>query len=557
MTVTVSRLRKAQVVPDAERPPNVTRRLNREPGVRALLLGSALLSVAGAVLGVGAWLLLARGIAGLTFGPHASGWVLPCALLLLLLRALVNAARESWNAHRSARIVGELRERAAASLLVLGPGFLADLGESRSAVGVLESLPKLSAYYARWLPQAAHSAAGLLVAGAALCWLDWQSALIVAITVPLCVLFLVLVGWAAQDASQNAWTATTRLGARLSGSLSALPTLRAFGADAAQARALASEAQTYRAATLGVLKMAFLSGFVLDFAATMSAALIAVTVGVRLFEARLDFAPALATLLLLPELFGPLRQLGTDRHASMDAQAPARSVYALLDMPGVPSGTRRVEGAPSLHLNGAGLTLAGREVLRNVNLRVPAGGRAALTGHSGSGKTSLLRGLRKDLPLSGDVRIGGIPLEELETQAWRENVAVVTQRPRFLPGTLRANLAVPDAELERVLAAVGLTASPGTVLSEDGYPLSGGERARLALARAALSNAPLVLLDEPTAHLDPLAEREVLSLLETLFAGRTMLLVTHRHVPAGFAVVRVVGGTLVPEYPTSERAVPA
>ncbi|ULH17289.1 ATP-binding cassette domain-containing protein (plasmid) [Deinococcus sp. KNUC1210] len=549
-------------MPNTERPPNVTRRLNLESGVRPLVVGSALLSFVGALLGVGAWLLLARGITGLAFGPQASSWVLPCALLLLLVRALLNAARETWNARSSARIVGGLRERAAARLIALGPGVLADLGESRSAVGLLESLPKLSAYYARWLPQAAHSAAGLLVAGSALCWLDWQSALIVAITVPLCVLFLVLVGWAAQDASQNAWTATTRLGARLSGSLSALPTLRAFGADAAQAQALAGEAQTYRAATLGVLKMAFLSGFVLDFAATMSAALIAVTVGVRLFEARLDFASALATLLLLPELFGPLRQLGTDRHASMDAQAPARSLYALLDTPGVPSGTRRVDGVPSLSLNAAGLTLAGREVLRAVNLRVAAGEQVALRGESGSGKTSLLRGLRKDVPLSGDVRINGIPLDELETRAWRENIAVVTQRPRFLPGTLRANLAVPEAELERVLTAVGLTAFPDTVLSEDGSPLSGGERARLALARAALSNAPLLLLDEPTAHLDPLAEREVLSLLGTLFAGRTLLLVTHRHVPAGCSVARLVDGTLIPDVPCSEelraeRTVPA
>ena len=371
------------------------------------------------------------------------------------------------------------------------------------------------------------------------------------------VLFLVLVGWAAQDASQQAWTATTRLGARLSGSLRSLPTLRAFGQDAAQARALASEAETHRAATLKVLRAAFLSGFVLDFAATMSVALIAVTVGVRLFEQRLAFAPALAVLLIVPEMFGPLRQLGTDRHASLDAQAPARALYALLDTPQVPSGTRQVEGVPSLSLREVGLTLAGRDVLRDVTLTLPAGGRLALVGESGGGKTSLLRGLRKDVPLSGNVRIDGVLLNELETRAWQGSIAVVTQRPRFLPATLRANLNGPDAEVKRVLRAVGLTADQNTLLNEDGHPLSGGERARLALARAALSDAALILLDEPTAHLDPLAEAEVLALLDTLFAGRTLMLVTHRHVPAGFAVYRVAGGSVLPERLNADLMVPA
>lgn len=357
--------------------PSPARRLNREPGVRELLLNAGLLSLAGALLGIGAWLLLARVIGALAFGTALAGWWLPVAAGLLLARAGLNAVREAGNARRLAQIVGDLRQRLSFKLLALGPSALAEVGEGRSTAALLESLPRLAAYYARWLPQAMHAAAGVGVALAALWWLDWRSALIVSLTVPLCILFLVLVGWAAQDASLQAWAATTRLGARLSGSLRSLPTLRAFGADRVQAQARAREAETHRAATLRVLRAAFLSGFVLDFAATMSVALIAVTIGVRLFEQTWTFTPALAVLLIVPEVFAPLRQLGTDRHASLDAEAPARDLYALLDTPEVAGGEARVDGLPGLTLRGAGLSLAGREILHGVNLSIPAGGRAS------------------------------------------------------------------------------------------------------------------------------------------------------------------------------------
>ncbi|WP_420597002.1 ABC transporter ATP-binding protein/permease [Deinococcus sp.] len=544
MTVSSTRPALTRPTPSAGRAPAVSRRLNREPGVRRLLLTSGLLSVLGAALGVGAWLLLAQVIGALAFGGVSSTWWLPIAAGLLLARAGLNAWREAGNARRSAQIVGDLRQTAAFKLLSLGPSALSEVGEARSSVTVLESLPKLSAYFARWLPQSAHSAAGIGIAGAALWILDWRSALLVSLTVPLCILFLVLVGWAAQDASQSAWTATTRLGARLSGSLRALPTLRAFGADAAQAQALSNEAETHRAATLKVLRAAFLSGFVLDFAATISVALLAVTIGVRLFEQTWTFTPALAVLLIVPEVFAPLRQLGTDRHASLDAEAPARDLYALLDTPEVASGEEKIDSVPSLTLRNAGLTLAGREILSEVDLSIPAGGRVALVGESGGGKTSLLRGLHKDVPLTGDVRVNGVILSELDTSAWQARCAVVTQRPRFLPGTLAENLDGSPAEVRLVLQGVNLTAPPETVITESGHPLSGGERARLALARAAVSAADFILLDEPTAHLDPIAERAVLDKLDALFAGKTVLLITHRFMPEGFTVYRVVGKTV-------------
>ena len=544
MTVSSTRPALTRPAPKAERAAPVSTRLNREPGVRGLLLTSGLLSLTGAVIGVVAWLLLAQVIGAVAFGGLLSTWWLPAAAGLLLARAGLNTWRETNNAQRSARIVGELRQKATFKLLSLGPSALSESGEARSTVTLLESLPKLSAYYARWLPQSAHTAAGIGIAGAALTWLDWRSVLIVAVTVPLCIFFLVLVGWAAQDASERAWTATTRLGARLSGSLRALPTLRAFGADSAQATALSNEAETHRAATLKVLRAAFLSGFVLDFAATMSVALLAVTIGVRLFEQTWTFTPALAVLLIVPEVFAPLRQLGTDRHASLDAEAPARDLYALLDTPEVESGETQVDGVPGLVLRNAGLTLAGREVLSGVNLSLPVSGRVALVGESGGGKTSLLRGLHKDLSLSGDVRVNGAALSELDTASWQSRCAVVTQRPRFLPGTLAENLDGLPAEVQRVLQGVNLNTPPQTLITENGHPLSGGERARLALARAALSDASFILLDEPTAHLDPMAERAVLDKLDALFAGKTVLLITHRFVPEGFTVYRVAGKTV-------------
>ncbi len=528
------------------------RRLAAEQGARRALLTGTLLSAAQFAATLGAWLLLARLLNALAFGGVRVGTLTPALLGLaglLALRAVLAALREGLLGALAARTTALLRARLTARLERLGPLALAGERGAELATTALSGVDRLTPYLARSLPQAAHAGVFALAGLAALLVLDPLSALIVALTLPTCVLFLWLVGLAAGQAADAQWAQLTRLGARTVGALRALPTLRAFGQAANHRRALAQEAEGYRAATLRVLRLAFLNGFVLDLAATLSVALVAVTVGVRLFEARLPFVEALAVLLLVPEVFAPLRQLGADRHASLEAAPAAARLYALLDTPEVPSGARAAPNrAPHLSLRDLRVTLGGADVLAGLSLELPPGAHVAITGPSGAGKTTLLHALLGYAPHAGEVLLNGVALGAHDLAAWRRAAPLVTQRPRFLAGSVRDNLravtAADDGALSAALLSVGLTAPLDTRIAEDGHPLSGGERARLALARALLAPAPVLLLDEPTAHLDPRGEAELLARLVRPLRGRTVVLVTHRAVPSGFTRLELQDGQL-------------
>jgi ATP-binding cassette subfamily C protein CydD/ATP-binding cassette subfamily C protein CydCD len=294
-----------------------------------------------------------------------------------------------------------------------------------------------------------------------------------------------------------------------------------------------------------VLRTAFLSGFVLEFGAVLCTALVAVTVGVRLFQGELDLERALLVLLLTPEFFAPLRALGADRHAALEGRPAAERVLALLDLPEPARGTAPVgPGVPHVRLSGVTLRLEGREVLGGVDLDLPPLSRTALVGPSGAGKSSVLRLLLGFAdPDEGAVRVDGVPLTALDPDAWRARVAHVPERPWLLPGSVLDNVRLgrpgaPIADVEaaleqaRVLDVVRrLPQGLQTPLGEDGARLSGGERLRIALARAFVKDADVLLLDEPTAQLDPGSEAEVLAALDALAAGRTVLTVTHRSAP--------------------------
>ncbi|MFC4452928.1 thiol reductant ABC exporter subunit CydD [Deinococcus sonorensis] len=528
--------------------PSPLRRLQREPlARRALLLGTLLSAVQGG-LTVAAWILVARAVDRLAFGGPAAEPLAPLLLRvagLLLARAVISALREGLGSTLAAATVDRLREQLTAVLTRLGPGSLTGERGAELATTALTGLDRLQPYLARVLTGSAHAGVYALGGVATLLLLDPLSALVVAITVPLAVVFLWLVGLAAAGLAERQWAQLTRLGERLSGALRALPTLRAYGAEQGHARQLTLEAERYQQATLGVLRLAFLNGFVLDLAATLSVALVAVTVGIRLFEAKLGFPVALAVLMITPEIFGPLRQLGTDRHATLEAEPAAGRLYALLGTAPRVTGDRSVPARPHLRLHHLQVHLAGRELLQDLSLDLPPGTHLALTGESGAGKTTLLHTLLGYLPFGGELLLNGHPLPEYDLDRWRQAAPLVTQRPRFLHGTVRDNLRrvapdAPDPELLRLLALVDLTTPLDRQIAEDGHPLSGGERHRLALARALLSPAPVLLLDEPLAQLDPLSERALLARLTPHLKGRTVLLVTHRDVPAGFqqAVLR-------------------
>jgi len=513
------------------------------PGVRRLLGWSALLSVLTLLTVVAQWILVARFVQAvfLDRAPLPSqGGVLGLLALALAARAGLAALREGLAAQRAVRLKRRVRGDLTGHLLALGPVLTA---RERSGALVSElhaGVEKLEPFYARFLPQSVH--AGVMAVGLALAalLLDPLTGLLLVLTGPLVLVFMWLIGTYTQGAAERQWATLGRLGSSFVDALRGLGVLHAFGRVRARQAALAGASEGYRRATLGVLKVAFLSGLVLELAATLSTALVAVTIGVRLFEGHLGFQTALLALLLTPEFFAPLRQLGADHHAGMEAKVAAERLFPILNLPLPPSGTLAPPpGPPALDLTDVHLTLNGREVLRGVSLHVPAGGRLALVGPSGAGKTSVLGALLGFAPVTGEVTVSGVPLARLEVARWRAQVALVSQFPFLLNASVLENLrlAKPEATEGEVRGALrraraefvyGLPRGLHTNVGEGGARLSGGERARLSLARALLKDAPLLLLDEPTAQLDRDTEGEVLAALEEAMRGRTVVMVTHR-----------------------------
>jgi ABC-type transport system involved in cytochrome bd biosynthesis fused ATPase/permease subunit len=526
--------------------------------VRRALALSTLLSAAALACTGAAWVITARLVAAGLLDralPALSELLLVGALLLG--RVGLNALREFLGARLAARMVRQWRAELVAHALALGPA-AGEGGDGTGTAGLLDldrELTRLTPYYARYLPGAAHSAlAFALVAGLTL-WLDPLSGVLLLIAGPLAVLLLALAGLATGAATERQWLAQTRLSARLLTLVRELPTLHAFGGAATYRDVLARSARQQRETTMRVLRVAFLSGFVMDFAATLSTAVIAVWIGVRLFGGTAELAPTLAALMLVPEFFGPLRALGADRHAAMDAEPLAARLRTLLSRGAAPQGAATVApGVPALTFSGARADL-GERVPGTLNAVLAPGTHAALQGPSGSGKTTLLQALRKHRPHQGKIRVNGAALDTLEAAAWQARVALVPQHPRLLAASLRDNLRVSrpntaDAVLWTALEATGLAALArglpqglDTPLGEGGTWLSGGETARLALARALLSGADVVLLDEVTAHLDPASEAGVYAAAAQALAGRTVLLATHRDPPAGWPVLTLHGGS--------------
>jgi thiol reductant ABC exporter CydD subunit len=410
---------------------------------------------------------------------------------------------------------------------------------------VTEGVGRLDGVVGRLLPGAVTAAVVPPLVAATVLVLDPAAGALLLLTGPLVLLFLWLTGTLAARASRAQWETLARLGAALVDTLRVLPTLVAYGRARSSARWLTEVSEAHRRSTMRLLRTAFLNGFVLEFGAVLCTALVAVTVGVRLFEGELTLQRALLVLLLTPEFFAPLRALGADRHASLEGAPAAERVFALLDAPAPHRGTRPAPaGVPHVELRGVTLRYGERLALDGVDLDLPPLSRTALVGPSGAGKSSLARVLLGfAVPDEGSVLVDGVPLTELDPGSWRARVAYVPERPWLLPGSVADNVRLgrpgaPDADVEEALARAGLAdvvrrlpQGVATPLGEDAARLSGGERLRLALARAFVRDAALLVLDEPTGQLDEATEAAVLAALDDLAAGRTVVTVTHRTAP--------------------------
>jgi thiol reductant ABC exporter CydD subunit len=532
-------------------PPADIRRLTRSSrAARAHLTTTAGLGLLATALIVAQATLLAHLIARVFLGGASLGDVAPQLLWLAAIsvgRGLLDAGFEATGRAGAARVMAELRSRLVRHLLLVRPGALQSERSGELAAAAVQGVDALESYFASYLPQALLAA---LAPVAILAWVvprDWEAALILAITAPMIPLFMVLIGRLAARSTRRRWRRLARLSAHFLDLVGGLETLRAHGRAEAQARSIAAAGEAYRRETMATLRVGFLSALVLELLAMIGVALVAATVGVQLANGDLGLTAGMTVLLLAPELYMPLRRLGAQFHASADGLASAERIFEVLDQPaavarpGAPLPAPDPRAAP-LRLEGVRFSHPGREeVLRGVDLELAPGETVALVGPSGGGKTTLLSLLlRLADPSEGRIACGGVDLRDADPAGWRRRIAWIPQRPTIFAGTVEDNvrLADPDASGERTLAAArqagvldfaqALPERMATPIGEGGRRLSAGQAQRVALARAFLRDAPLLLLDEPTAHLDEQTELEVAAAVARLAAGRTALLVAHR-----------------------------
>src|SRR5215212_11903309 len=370
------------------------------------------------------------------------------ALLLLLLGASVLRSGLMWArevvAQRGAvRIKSELRETLFAHILRLGPAYTRGERTGELATTATEGVEKLEAYFGRYLPQVFLSVFVPLLVALYVLPLDWASSVLLLITAPVIPVLMVLVGSYAEEHLKSQWAALSRLGASFVDALQGLPTLKVFGRSAEEREKMAAASEEFRERTMKVLRYAFISGFVLEFMSAMAIALVAVSLGVRLVSGDMPFEVAFLVLLLAPEFYKPLRELGTHRHAGMEGKAAARRILEILNTP-VPDRDEakapvQFSRAPEIQLSSLGYTYPGSEhkALCNLTLTLPAGSRTALVGRSGSGKSTLVNLLLRFLePERGKITTNGLPIAQMPREAWRENVALVPQRPHLFHGSV-------------------------------------------------------------------------------------------------------------------------
>ncbi|MDT9695616.1 thiol reductant ABC exporter subunit CydD [Streptomyces sp. P17] len=534
------------------------RLLRHARATRLFLLAVVGLGAVGAVLVIAQAMLIAEVVVG-AFQHGLSVGELRTPLLLLAAvacgRALVAWLTELAAHRASAAVKSELRGRLLERAAALGPGWLGGQRTGSLVALATRGVDALDDYFSRYLPQLGLAVVVPVAVLARIVTEDWVSAAIIVGTLPLIPVFMMLIGWATQSRMDRQWRLLSRLSGHFLDVVAGLPTLKVFGRAKAQAESIRRITGEYRQATMRTLRIAFLSSFALELLATISVALVAVTIGMRLVHGEMDLYIGLVILVLAPEAYLPLRQVGAQYHAAAEGLAAAEEIFAVLETPVPASGSAEVTSG-ALAFEDVTVRYPGRsgDVVSDVSFVIAPGETVALVGPSGAGKSTLLNVLLGFVrPAEGRVRIGGADLAELDLERWRSRIAWVPQRPHLFAGTIAENvrLARPGADdtaLARALEDAGalefvaaLPQGADTVLGEDGAGLSAGQRQRLALARAFLADRPVLLLDEPTAALDGETEAEVVAAVRRLAVGRTVLLVVHRPALLGIAdrVVRL------------------
>lgn len=487
----------------------------------------------------------------------------------------------------AARIKETVRNQLFRGITDRGPLFT--LGEKTGELAAcsVEGVEKLDAWYTKFLPHIIALAIVPLTLATYVVWIDWPSGLVLILTGPLILIFMALLGMMAKRKTQRQWAALSRMSGHFLDVLQGLPTLHLFGRSSVQSANISRVSEEFRRATLQVLSVAFLSGMVLELAASVSTAVVAVEIGIRLIQGILDFRTGLLVLLLTPEFYLPFRQLGASHHAGMEGVAAGERIFELLDQDksdGRTVGTSSCSSEFALEstarkepvgrtnsdereLVPTGLSVAnpgleqGRHIrFQNVAYQYPGASAFAvqdltfdlypgcihlLTGHSGAGKSTVIKLLLQLMqPTRGTLVVDGQLLTEFSPKVWRTQVAYVSQAPHFFEGSVLDNLrvAAPHASMEQVQAAARLAEADefiralphayDTPISEAANRFSGGERQRLAIVRAFLKDSPLLLFDEPASHLSAATTAQLQRAFLRVAPKRTTVVIAHH----GFAL---------------------
>jgi ATP-binding cassette, subfamily C, bacterial CydD len=517
-------------------------------GIKPVLAGLAILTaIQGAIIIIQAY-FLADAISSLFGGDSFANVFIKLIIffLALVVRQLLTVWKRNIAYHFAARTSKEFRESLLQKLFQLGPRFVKEEGSGQTVTLVMEGIMKFRRYLELILPKLMNSA----IIPAMICififFVNIRSAVILALAVPILIAFMILLGLAAKIKADRQYESYQMLSNHFVDSLRGLETLKYLGLSRQHINQIILVSERYRRATMGTLRIAFLSSFALDFFTMLSIATVAVFLGIDLINGKMELHPALTILILAPEYFLPIREVGADYHATLDGKESGKKIQEILDKESLQQKQDPIplwESTSTFSVKGVSVHFpeSGRPALQDIQFSVSGSKKIGIIGASGAGKSTLIDILSGFLtPTSGGFQINGKKLTTLSQLNWQSQITYIPQHPYIFHDTILNNIRFynPEAtvkEVEKAAERAGLTEvirslpqGLETIIGEGGRSLSGGQEQRIALARAFLSNRPIIMLDEPTAHLDIETEYELKETMLQLFKGKLVFFATHR-----------------------------